>query len=172
MPWKPHYDKKHYFLNFGKQLGWILKGQYTLGNKLQQMMQRQIVSCVLKNFCENLCLSNRILMLQQVAQNQIRQNLCDLLRWENFVAETKISLKIPSFPPGNLLLRRVRQFIAWTVHIEWFVSVTCRLVCPDLNKSTEKLKIQSYLGDLVICTEGWEKLASMDRSCNQLMYVF
>ena len=47
----------------------ILKGQYTLGDKLQQHVaatrcndksQRQIASCVLENFCENLCRCNRI----------------------------------------------------------------------------------------------------------------
>ena len=40
--------------------------------------QRQIASCVLKNFCENLCLCNRILSQRHVAKNQIRQNLCYL----------------------------------------------------------------------------------------------
>ena len=34
--------------------------------------QRQIASCVLENFCENLCLRNIILSLQQVTKNQIR----------------------------------------------------------------------------------------------------
>ena len=40
------------------------KGRYTLGDKLQQ----QITSCVLEKFWENLCLCNRILSPQQVAQ--------------------------------------------------------------------------------------------------------
>ena len=34
--------------------------------------QRQIASCVMKNFCENLCLCNRILSQRHVAKNQIR----------------------------------------------------------------------------------------------------
>ena len=50
--------------------------------------QRQIASCVLKNFCENLCLCNRILSQRHVAKNQIRQNLCDLSRRQTSVAET------------------------------------------------------------------------------------
>ena len=54
--------------------------------------QRQITSCVLENFCETLCLRNRILSLQHVAKNQIRLKLCDLLRRQNSVAATKISL--------------------------------------------------------------------------------
>ena len=57
--------------------------------------QRQIALCVLDNFCENLCLCNRILLQQHVAKNKIRQNLCDLLRRQNFVAETKIFTKFP-----------------------------------------------------------------------------
>ena len=36
--------------------------------------QRQIALCVLENFCENLCLGNRSLWQQHVAENQIRQN--------------------------------------------------------------------------------------------------
>ena len=34
------------------------------------MLRRQIASCVLEKFCENLCLCNRILSPQQVAQIQ------------------------------------------------------------------------------------------------------
>ena len=51
---------------------------------------RQIALSVLENFCENLCLRNIILSRQRVAKNQIRLNLCDLLRGQNSVAETKI----------------------------------------------------------------------------------
>ena len=47
------------------------------------MSQRQIASCVLENFSENLCLCNRILSQQHVAKNQIRQNLCDLSGRQN-----------------------------------------------------------------------------------------
>ena len=65
-----------------------IKGWYTLGDKLQQhgcdgTSQRQIASCVLENFCENLCLCNRILSQQHVTKNQIRQNLCDLYTWSD-----------------------------------------------------------------------------------------
>ena len=93
------------------------KGRYTLGNKQVaascrgDTYQRQASTCILKNFCENLCLSNRVLSLQQVTQNQIRQNLCDLLRRQNFIAETKLSLKIPPFTRSDLLLRRAVQHI-------------------------------------------------------------
>ena len=41
-----------------------------------------------------ICLHNRILPLQLVAKNQIRLNLCDLLRRQNSVAATKIFTKI------------------------------------------------------------------------------
>ena len=43
-------------------------------------LQRQFSLFVLENFCENLCLFNRILSPQQVSQNRIRLNLCDLLQ--------------------------------------------------------------------------------------------
>ena len=69
--------------------------------------QRQIASCVLDNFCENLCLRNIILLLQQVAKNQIRQNLCDLLLRQNSVAEKKIFAKILLYTRGYLSLPRV-----------------------------------------------------------------
>ena len=69
--------------------------------------QRQIASCVLENFCENLCLRNIILLLQQVAKNQIRQNLCDLLLRQNSVAEKKIFAKILLYTRGDLSLPRV-----------------------------------------------------------------
>ena len=50
--------------------------------------------CVLENFCENLCLRNRILLLQHVAKNQIRHNVYHLLWRQNSVAETKIYTRI------------------------------------------------------------------------------
>ena len=50
---------------------------------------------------------------QQVAQNQIRLNLCDLLRPKNSVAETKISRKILQYTQGDSsLLRSVVQLVA------------------------------------------------------------
>ena len=42
------------------------------------------------------------LSLQQVAKNQIRLNLCNLLRQQNFVAETKIFAKIVHYTRGGL----------------------------------------------------------------------
>ena len=52
---------------------------------------------------------------QQVAQNQIRLNLCDLLRPKNSVAETKISRKILQYTQGDSsLLRSVVQLVAAT----------------------------------------------------------
>ena len=52
---------------------------------------------------------------QQVAQNQIRLNLCDLLRPKNSVVETKISRKILQYTQGDSsLLRSVVQLVAAT----------------------------------------------------------
>ena len=78
-------------------------------NKLRDTSQRQIASCVLENFCENLCLRNKIkiLSLQQVAKNQIRLNLCDLLR-------------------RQILLQRQRFSQISPVHTKRFVAATCR----------------------------------------------
>ena len=42
----------------------------TLPMQASDTWQRQIASCVLENFCENLCRCNRILSPQQVAQIQ------------------------------------------------------------------------------------------------------
>ena len=59
----------------------------------QQVAATSRISCVLENFCESLCLHNRILSLQNVAKNQIRQNLCNLLWRQNSVAVSKICHK-------------------------------------------------------------------------------
>ena len=91
------------------------KGRYTLGDKLLQhvaatdhsmctgratsgsnKVRRQIASCVPEKFCENLCLRNRILSLQQVAKNQIRMNLCDLLRRQILLQRQRFSQKFSS----------------------------------------------------------------------------
>ena len=53
--------------------------------------QRQIVSCVWRNVCENLCLRNRILSLQQVAK---KSNQTEFVR---LVVATKILLQRQSF---------------------------------------------------------------------------
>ena len=94
------------------------------------MLQRQIASCVLENFFENICLRNRILSLQQVAKNQIGLNLCDLLQRQNSVAATKIFTKI------------------LPVHMERFVAAMCHLVSTNLNEvdveDSERATLASY----------------------------
>ena len=55
------------------------KGRNSLSDKLQQptlATHCSNISCVLEKLCGNCCLSNRILSLQQVAQNQVRLNWC------------------------------------------------------------------------------------------------
>ena len=74
------------------------------------MSQRQIMTnhfVCLENFCENLCLPNGILSLQQVAKNQIRLNLYYLSWWQNSVAATKIFTKILQYTRSDLSLRPV-----------------------------------------------------------------
>ena len=122
------------------------KGRCTLGDKLQDhachgrgdTSQRQIASCVLENFWENLCFCNRILSQQHVEKNQIRQNLCDLLRRQKFCCRCKdfhknsrVHMKrfVTPMCRRNVLL----QLVARSVHTEWFVVATCRLVCSELK---------------------------------------
>ena len=94
------------------------------------MLQRQIASCVLENFFENICLRNRILSLQRVAKNQIGLNLCDLLQRQNSVAATKIFTKI------------------LPVRMERFVAAMCHLVSTNLNEvdveDSERATLASY----------------------------
>ena len=84
--------------------------------------QRQIASCVLENFHENLCLRNRILSLQQVAKNQIRLNLCDLLRRQILLQRQRFSQKFSSTHEAICCCNVSPQHVAGT----------CRLVCTDL----------------------------------------
>ena len=68
------------------------KGRNSLSDKLQQptlATHCSNISCVLEKLCGNRCLSNRILLLQQVAQNQIRLNWCNLLQRQNSPVHTK-----------------------------------------------------------------------------------
>lgn len=94
-------------------------------------LRRQVTAtshfvCTGEFFCESLCLRNRILSPQQIAQNQIRLNLYDSLRRQNSVAETKISTK---------LLQNARIVAATyraTCTQSDFVAATC---CSDMSPS-------------------------------------
>ena len=69
-----------------------------------------------------------ILSQQHVAKNQIRQNLCDLGRQQNSVAETNIFTKFLQYTQSNLSLRYLNlllQLVARPVHTEWSVAVNC-----------------------------------------------
>ena len=74
--------------------GSCFKGRYTLGDKLQQHFAATVTAtnrfvCT-GEFCENLCLSNRILPLQQVPQILTDLIFCNMLLRQNSVAETKV----------------------------------------------------------------------------------
>ena len=62
---------------------------------------------------QNLCLRNRILLQQHAANNQIRRNLCDLLRRQNSVAETKIFTKIFQYTRSHVSLVCVARVSVW-----------------------------------------------------------
>ena len=79
------------------------EGRYTLGNKLQRHVAATNRTCVLKNFCENLCLSNRILLLQP-----------DQTKFVRLVAATKFFCRNKAF---------LKYF---PVHTKGFVAVTRR----------------------------------------------
>ena len=110
------------------------------------MSQRQIASCVLENFCENLCLPNGILLLQQVAKNQIRLNLWDLLWRQNSVAATKIFTKILWYTRSNLSLRHV-------------ASPCCCNLSPSVYRPLNKSQCMAFF-----CPPGRKKLrAAVER---------
>ena len=83
------------------------------------MSLRQIASCLLKTFCENLCLCSRILSLQQVAK---KKKLSDLLRRQNSVAATKIFTKGLQYTRSDLSLQKVAATCCCN---------SCRVVCTD-----------------------------------------
>ena len=111
-------------------------GRQVAATRCGHSSQGQIVSC------EKVGLRNRSLSPQQVAQNQIRLNLCGLLRRQNSDVETKISKKIVQYTRGDLSLRRVAQLAAGTYRPTCTHGVICRrdivavtrcLVCANLN---------------------------------------
>ena len=59
-------------------------------------LQRQIASCVLENFCENLSRCNRILSPQQVAQIQFDLIFCDMLQRQILLRRQRFSPKFSS----------------------------------------------------------------------------
>ena len=76
------------------------EGRYTLGNKLQRHVAATNPTCVLKNFCENLCLSNRILLLQPDQTEFVR-----LVAATKFCCRNKAFLTNLSFTRRDMLLR-------------------------------------------------------------------
>ena len=94
--------------------------------------QRQIASCVLENFCENLCLCYRILSQRHVAKNQIRQNLCDLSRRQNSVAETRSDFSLRCVA-ATCCYNQSPDLYTRSDLSPLLVAATCRLVCIDLK---------------------------------------
>ena len=79
---------------------------------------------VLETFCGNLCLSNRVLSPQGVAQIQSDLILCDLLWRQNFVSETETFTKKFS---------RTHKVTCSCDLSPQRVAATCRLVCSALK---------------------------------------
>ena len=83
-------------------------------------------------FATEFCRSN---MSQK---NQIRQNLCDLLRRQKFCCRCKDFHKNSRVDTKRFVTPMCRrnvllQLVARSVHTEWFVFATCRLVCSELK---------------------------------------
>ena len=91
-------------------------------------------TCVLDDFCENLCRCN---MSQKI---QIRQNLCDLLRRQNSVAEKIFHQKISCTHEATCPCDASPQLVGTTTRPTCtqsdlsprLVAATHRLVCFDL----------------------------------------
>ena len=63
------------------------------------MSLRQIASCLLETFCENLCLCSRILSLQQVAKKQncsTHEAICRCKKSPRHVAATLVAQCVPT----------------------------------------------------------------------------
>ena len=108
--------------------GWVI----SCCNKLYDMSRLHIASCVLENFCGNLCLSNVILSLRQVAQILSDLILCNLLQWQNSVVETKILPYTHSLYTDIILFffsffilfentQRVRMSVEWSINAPVFL---------------------------------------------------
>ena len=91
---------------------------------------RQIASCVLHNFCGK-SVSKIAFCSCRKSQKIKSDNLCDFLRRQNSVAETKIFTKILQYTQRDLSLQRVAATLA----------STCRLVGTDLHWSFRWAKI-------------------------------
>ena len=109
-------------------------------------LQRKIASCVLENFCENLCRCNRI----------CRRHKSHSPLWFDFlqlVAATKFccgdkdfhknsSVHTKRFVAATCRLTLLLQLVAWPVHIEWSVAATC---CSNLSPSVYRPLEYTYL---------------------------
>ena len=116
------------------------KGRYTLGDKLQDhVAATNRFVCTGEFLRESLFLQQefyRSNMSKKIKSDRIYATCCGD---KNFVAEAKIFTKILEYTcmerfvtpicRYNVLL----QLVARSVHTEWFVVATCRLVCFELK---------------------------------------
>ena len=133
---------------------------YRSGDKLLKQVtgqsQQQIALCELENFCENLCLGNRIL-LQQIAQIQSDLILWDLLRWQNSVEETKIFAKILSTNKEICLCDVSKHCVAATCLFQYKVNSLKILANPKSQSFiTPSLVIRMFSGFTSLWTH-WKK---------------
>ena len=105
---------------------------------LGNTMQRQIAPCTGEFLRKSLFLQQNLVAATWRKKNQIRQNLCGLLRrqkfccrYNDFHKNSPVHMKrfVTPMCRRNVLL----QLVARSVHTEWFVFATCRLVCSELK---------------------------------------
>ena len=133
---------------------------YRSGDKLLKQVawqsQQQIALCELENFCENLRLSNWIL-LQQIAQIQSDSILWDLLLWQNSVEETKIFTKISCTNKENCHCDVSKQCVAVTCLFQYKVNSLKILANPKSQSFiTPSLVIRMFSGFTSLWTH-WKK---------------
>ena len=102
-------------------------------------LRRHVALCILENFCQNLCLRNRILSGQQVAKSKKSDWICAtcwgdkiLLLRQRFAHELTRRSTHRAICHWDLSRNLLQQFIARPVHTEWFIAAKC---CSDMSPS-------------------------------------
>ena len=124
----------------------VRKRSMNIGDKLQQ---RQIASFIPENFCENLCLCNRILLSQQVVQIQSDLIISRLVAATKFCCGDKDFHKHSPCRPHQAICRYdvTPQRVAESPDLHTRsdlsprrIAATCGLVCSDFVREQHALK--------------------------------
>ena len=125
--WKQHFEPLLRSVHTRRQVAATCRGETS---------QRQIASCVLEKFCENLCLYNRILSQQHV--EKIKSDRICATCWSGkiLLQRQRFSQNFPSTHKAicscDCRREMLLQLVAEPVHTEWSVAATC---CCNLSPS-------------------------------------